>query len=87
MQLSDFVSDIVGRSSVPLESRLNITSYKVLPFTCKVGLIGWVPNTQTVFEVISQYRAIDNIPADMEMNRSYTLLSKHDKPSCRLHSH
>jgi hypothetical protein len=51
---------------------------EVLPFTCKVGLIGSVPNTQTLFEGITQYRAINNIPTDMEMNRSYTLLPKYD---------
>jgi FKBP12-rapamycin complex-associated protein len=70
VQLFDSMSGIVGRSSIPLASRLNITSYKVLPFTYKVGLINWVPNTQTIFEVISQYRVINHILANMEMNRS-----------------
>jgi FKBP12-rapamycin complex-associated protein len=78
MQMFDFITDIVGRSSVPLANRLSITSYKVLPLTLKVGLIGWVPNTQTLFEVISQHRAANNVPADIEMNRSYSLLPKYD---------
>jgi FKBP12-rapamycin complex-associated protein len=43
-----------------------------------VGLIGWVPNTQTLFEVVSQYRAANVTPADIEMNRSYGLLPKYD---------
>jgi FKBP12-rapamycin complex-associated protein len=78
MQLFDFVSDVVGRSTVPLANRLTIISYKVLPFTEKVGLIGWVPNAQTLFEVVSQYRAANNTPADIEMARSYSLLPKYD---------
>jgi FKBP12-rapamycin complex-associated protein len=78
MQLFDFVSDIVGRSSVPLAHRLNITSYRVLPFTSRVGLIGWVPNTQTLYEVIRQHRATNNIPPEIEMNRTYSMLPKYE---------
>jgi FKBP12-rapamycin complex-associated protein len=83
MQMFNFITDIVCHSSVPLANRLNIKSYKVLPLTSKVGLIGWVPNTQTPFEVISQHRTANNVPADIEMNRSYALLPKYDSVRCR----
>jgi FKBP12-rapamycin complex-associated protein len=37
MQLFDFISDIVGRSPVPLANRLNITSYRVFHFYVSIS--------------------------------------------------
>jgi FKBP12-rapamycin complex-associated protein len=66
MQLFSFINTFVENSTLPLRSKLSITTYKVIPITTEVGLIGWLPNCQTVFDVVSQYRQRKGIPLETE---------------------
>ena len=64
---------------MPLSHNLAITTYRVLPFTYKVGLIGWVPNTQTLLEIIRQYRASNSVVLEIEKLRTYVVEPKYDE--------
>lgn len=60
MQLFNIVSNL-------LDSTLRIKTYPVLPITAKVGLIGWISNCMTVFELIKQERIKTGIPINEEL--------------------
>ena len=79
MQLFDFISGSIKASAMPLSHNLAITTYRVLPFTYKVGLIGWVPNTQTLLEIIRQYRASNSVVLEIEKLRTYVVEPKYDE--------
>lgn len=56
MQLFAYINALVYHTSLPLKSRLSITTYQVIPLTCKVGLIGWVPSCNTLFGFIKDFK-------------------------------
>jgi FKBP12-rapamycin complex-associated protein len=68
MQLFSFVNSFVENSTLPLRSKLSITTYKVIPVTTEVGLIGWVPNCTTLFDLLRRYRTKHDIPVECEWN-------------------
>jgi FKBP12-rapamycin complex-associated protein len=78
MQLFDFMTRVVRDSQIPFSFRLAITTYRVLPLTIDCGLIGWVPNSQTLFDVIKILRTSNQTTVDIEPRRSLTILPDYD---------
>ena len=73
MQLFEYISQIMSHFSNPknnknqdIISKMTISTYKVIPLSGKVGIIGWVKNCKTVFSYLSQYRERFNIPIETE---------------------
>lgn len=66
MQFFDYLSFLVHQSSLPLKNRLTITTYKVIPLTHEVGLIGWLDNSSTIFDAVFKYRTKKRIPIKAE---------------------
>lgn len=81
MQLFNYISDVIKSSQVPFAAKLNITTYHVIPLTKKVGLIGWVNNTQTLFEVIRHYRQSIRRNSNAEMVKIATHCPNYDTAS------
>lgn len=79
MQLFDFITSSIAKSAMPFSQKLSITTYRVLPLTYKVGLIGWVPNTQTLLEIIRQYRTSNNVVLEVEKMRTYVVEPRYDR--------
>ena len=78
MQLFDYITNIVTKSEIPLNSKLSITTYKVVPITMNVGMIGWVNDCQTIHDLLQQYRDRFNVPLnkEMEISNTYELSDK-----------
>ena len=72
MQLFSYINSFVENSNLQLKSRLKVSTYKVIPLTRKVGLIGWVPKCTTLFDLIKQYRNKYKI----ELEQEYSYLKK-----------
>lgn len=68
MQLFRYTNRAIQNCSVPLKSQMILTVYKVLPLSPNFGLIGWVPNSSTVHQVIQSGRSRRNIPLDFEIS-------------------
>jgi FKBP12-rapamycin complex-associated protein len=66
MQLFSVINTFVAGSQIPLRDKLLITTYKVIPLTGEVGLIGWVNNCSTLFEMIRAYREKHKIELECE---------------------
>jgi FKBP12-rapamycin complex-associated protein len=67
MQLFSFINQFIETSTLPLRSRLCITTYKVIPITAEVGLIGWVQDCTILFDILTKYRERKRIPTEIEL--------------------
>jgi len=70
MQFFDLLNSLVSKSRFAEKSYLRITTYKVTPLTKEVGLIGWVPNCTTLYDMIKNYRERNGIPIECEYNEA-----------------
>jgi FKBP12-rapamycin complex-associated protein len=66
MQFFALVNTLLSHSSIPLKAKMQITTYKVIPMTGSVGLIGWVPDCNTVFDVVHRFREKAKGPVESE---------------------
>lgn len=70
MQLFDYVNLISHLAC--------ITTYSVLPLTHEVGLIGWVNNCSTLYDLIKQYRERNGVDINLERDELYRLSPTYD---------
>lgn len=66
MQLFGLVNTFLSLDSVTSKSHLSIRRFSVVPLSTNTGLIEWVPQCDTIHELIKQYRKAHNIPIDAE---------------------
>ena len=66
MQLFGLVNDLMANDSTTSMHHLYITCYDVIPLSTNSGLIGWVPHSDTLHQLIKEYRDMHNIPIDFE---------------------
>ncbi|KAG0197801.1 phosphatidylinositol kinase- protein kinase tor1 [Mortierella sp. NVP41] len=67
MQLFGLVSTLLAGDPETFKRHLNITQYAVIPLLPNSGLIGWVPDTDTLHNFIREYRE----------NRGYSFYIEH----------
>ena len=72
MQLFGYINTLISQSDITLKNRLSIITYKVIPFTSTVGLIGWVHNCVVLDDIIKEHR-------QGSMNREDTLRGNYDE--------
>ena len=75
MQLFGLVNTLLSKDSDTREKNLFIIRYPVIPLSHNTGLIGWVPNCDTLHQLIKDYRQINKIPFNIE----YDLMAKFHK--------
>lgn len=66
MQLFGLVNTLLGNSRLTAEKDLSIQRYAVIPLSPNSGLIGWVPNCDTLHHLIREYREARKIPVNVE---------------------
>ena len=66
MQLFGLVNTILADDYKCSQRELSIARYAVTPLSPNVGLIGWVPNTDTMHSLIREYREARGIPINHE---------------------
>ncbi|KAL3747797.1 hypothetical protein ACJRO7_016586 [Eucalyptus globulus] len=66
MQLFGLVNTLMENSSKTCERDLRIQRYSVIPLDPNSGLIGWVPNCDTLHQLIHKHRNSREIPLDQE---------------------
>eukprot|EP00210_Caulerpa_lentillifera_P007080 g6773.t1 len=69
MQLCGLVNTILASNFEASENELSIARYAVTPLSPNVGLIGWVPNCDTLHTLIKEYREVKGIPINSEHQR------------------
>jgi len=66
MQLFGLVNTFLSLDSTTAKAHLSIRRFSVVPLSPNTGLIEWVPQCDTIHELIKQYRKSHNIPIDAE---------------------
>ncbi|KAG2491268.1 hypothetical protein HYH03_010473, partial [Edaphochlamys debaryana] len=66
MQLFGLVNTMLAHDRVTAERDLSIARYAVIPLSPNSGLIGWVPNCDTLHALIREYREARKIPLNWE---------------------
>lgn len=66
MQLFGLVNTLLANASHTAEKDLSIRRYAVIPLSPNSGLIGWVPNCDTLHHLIREYRDARKIAVNME---------------------
>ncbi|KAK9806197.1 hypothetical protein WJX72_004970 [[Myrmecia] bisecta] len=66
MQLFGLVNTMLANDRTTAERDLSIARYAVIPLSPNSGLIGWVPNCDTLHALIREYRDARKIPLNVE---------------------
>jgi len=66
MQLFGLINSMLAIDRDTSERELSIARYAVIPLSPNSGLIGWVPNTDTLHGLIREYRDARKIPLNVE---------------------
>ncbi|KAK9163538.1 hypothetical protein Syun_004440 [Stephania yunnanensis] len=66
MQLFGLVNTLLKNSRNTAEKDLSIQRYSVIPLSPNSGLIGWVPNCDTLHHLIREYRDARKLPLNEE---------------------
>lgn len=66
MQLFGLVNTLLSNDPECLKRHLNIQRYAVIPLSTQSGLLGWVPNSDTLHQLIREYRENRSILLNIE---------------------
>ncbi|KAI8609347.1 hypothetical protein BC830DRAFT_1151012 [Chytriomyces sp. MP71] len=78
MQLMQLINTLLLRDSETFKRRLSIERYAVVPLSPNSGLIGWVPNCDTIHGFITDHRKSRNIKEDLEYRLMLNLSPNYD---------
>ena len=73
MQLFDLVNTILSKDNDTNKKKLFIETYSVFPLSHNAGIIGWVPNCDTLHKLIKDERTISNTIPSVENRKVYKL--------------
>lgn len=82
MQLFGLVNTLLANSRLTAEKDLSIQRYAVIPLSPNSGLIGWVPNCDTLHHLIREYR--DARKVCIQINHYFSFLQMSSIPSWQL---
>lgn len=66
MQLFGLVNTLLNNDSESFKRHLNIQQFPAIPLSQNSGLLGWVPNSDTLHNLIKEYRETRNILLNIE---------------------
>ncbi|GJQ13147.1 hypothetical protein GpartN1_g4938.t1 [Galdieria partita] len=66
MQLFGLVNDLLSQNTKTSSNQCKIKRFSVIPLSPNTGLIGWVPNCNTVHSIIREYREQRRIVLNIE---------------------
>ena len=82
MQLFGLINTLLSKDSATREKNLSIKRYPVIPLSHNTGIIGWVSNSDTLHQLIKEYRQINKIPLNIEHRLMAKLHPKFDTSLC-----
>ncbi len=71
MQLFNLVNTILANDKSTSNKNLNIITYAVFPLSPNTGIIGWVPNCDTLNQLIKEQRSMSNIALSIEHRKIF----------------
>lgn len=78
MQLFGLVNTLLNSNMTTAHRDLGIARYAVVPLSPNSGLIGWVPNCDTLHALIREYRDAHKIPLNLEHRMMLAMTPDYD---------
>ncbi|KAK3265868.1 hypothetical protein CYMTET_25476 [Cymbomonas tetramitiformis] len=78
MQLFTLVNTLLANNRETAERDLSIARYAVVPLSPNSGLIGWVPNCDTLHALIREHREARKVPLNLEHRLMLTCAPDYD---------
>ncbi|KAJ3270253.1 phosphatidylinositol kinase- protein kinase tor1 [Terramyces sp. JEL0728] len=78
MQLFELVNTLFHNDPETFKRRLNLRAYPVIPLSPNAGLIGWVPDCDTMQDLVKEYRESKKILVDIERRVIYGMAKEYD---------
>ena len=78
MQLFGLVNTLLNSSPMTAQRDLGIARYAVVPLSPNSGLIGWVPNCDTLHALIREYRDAHKVPLNLEHRMMLAMAPDYD---------
>ena len=78
MQLFGLVNTLLNSNMTTQQKDLGIARYAVVPLSPNSGLIGWVPNCDTLHALIREYREAHKIPLNLEHRMMLAMAPDYD---------
>ena len=78
IQVFNFVNSMLSLNKETSNKNLLITIYPVIPLSHITGLIGFLPNCDTISHLITEERKTNNLIANIELNSLFQLYPKYD---------
>lgn len=79
MQLFGLINTLVAKDHETSSRDLSIQRFEVIPLSGNAGLIGWLPNCDTLHELIKDYRTSRNILLNQEHRLMINMAPEYDK--------
>lgn len=83
MQLFRLINALLANDPATSKSSLGIRRYSVMPLSNNSGVIGWVPNCDTLQKLIKDYRESRNIAIDLEKRLIWGMMILEDDGNSR----
>jgi len=81
IQVFSYVNSILSLDKNTSSKKLLITIYPVIPLSHITGLIGFLPNVDTISNLITEHRKNNNFIPNIEISSIYQLYPKYDSGS------
>ena len=81
MQLFNLVNTILANDKDTCNKNLYINTYSIFPLSNNTGIIGWVPNCDTLHQLIKEKREMNNVVLSSEHRKIYKLCQKFESLS------
>ena len=78
MQLFNLVNTILENNKKTSNKNLFIETYSVFPLSYSTGIIGWVPDCDTLHQLIKEKREISNTIPNIENRKLFRICSKYE---------
>ena len=78
MQLFNLVNTILENNKITSNKNLFIDTYSVFPLSHSSGIIGWVPDCDTLHQLIKEKREISNTIPNIEHRKMFRLCTKYE---------
>lgn len=79
MQLTSLINTLLAQDRSTSERNLSIARYPVIPLSPNSGLIGWVPNCDTLHSLIREYREARKIALNLEHRMILAMAADYDQ--------
>jgi len=81
MQLFGLVNTLLANDTDTADKNLFIKRFPVIPLSHNTGIIGWVPNCDTLYQLIREYRISNKIIEKVEYKIVFTIYPKFETGS------